>query len=695
MEETSGARFGNYELVKRIDVGGMGEVYLAHQLTAFGRKVAIKIIRSDLANDITARTRFLREAEVSAHLKHEHILPLYDFGEAEGRLFLVTPYIEGGTLAARLKSGGSLPLNETQKLFTPLVQAVGYIHRRGVIHRDLKPTNIMLDTEDGEVYVRLIDFGIASLQGHSASPPLTMAGHEIGTVAYMAPERLSGIAAPSNDIFSLGVILHQMLTGHMPSTNTSAVPRLPEPLARVVRRCIATNPSDRYTTAEDLLKSFGKACQQVLNQGLPGTPTLPGTSSLATNRLVLDEPELEPLAPASRPLPATRPTPTPRPEAVSLANSGTLPPLTSEKAAPTPRSSQAGRFTAEDYNAPTASFAVSQQYKPPPISRPPLMKPRPPRQVHEKRSRILLVLFSASVLILLLIGGLLYYGYQTVTAANVSINFTPQVRVLSQVFSLKADPKVKQPDLNQAIIPGLVFSVTKTGQKSAATTGEINCIPFIGCDRGVSQDDENELVDQLENSLKPEITTALQNMLGAAHATQVGPITISTQKRTTNPPVNSPGETVSVTLTQQGQVGYILNDHVRQVAHQKLSAAVAQLGAGFQMIDSTFTMGHMVILGIDPQSGLVSIKVPAGVVARYQFSTDQLQSMSASLVNKPINAATAFLKNQPGVNPSSVSIHFISGDGKTMPGDVQHIKLAPLEPGTPPEIHLTAVPTPK
>src|SRR5690349_18641417 len=121
MEETSGARFGNYELVKRIDVGGMGEVYLAHQLTAFGRKVAIKIIRPDLVHDITARARFLREAEVSAHLKHEHILPLYDFGEVEGRLFLVTPYIEGGTLAARLKSQGTLSLSETQKLFTPLV----------------------------------------------------------------------------------------------------------------------------------------------------------------------------------------------------------------------------------------------------------------------------------------------------------------------------------------------------------------------------------------------------------------------------------------------------------------------------------------------------------------------------------------------------------------------------------------------
>src|SRR5438093_6110492 len=131
-------RFGNYDLVRRIDVGGMGEVYLARQRTAFGREVAIKIIRSDLVHDMTARQRFLREAEVSAHLKHEHILQLIEFGELHGRLFFVTPYIEGGTLARRLRTG-PLSLPEVHKLFTALVQAVAYIHQRGVIHRDLKP----------------------------------------------------------------------------------------------------------------------------------------------------------------------------------------------------------------------------------------------------------------------------------------------------------------------------------------------------------------------------------------------------------------------------------------------------------------------------------------------------------------------------------------------------------------------------
>src|SRR2546421_5304522 len=239
MEDQSRLRFGNYDLVHRIDVGGMGEVYLARQRTAFDRKVAVKIIRSDLMHDLTARARFLREAEVSAHLQHEHILSLVEFGEAQGRLFIVTPYIEGGTLARHLQSG-PLSLIEVHQLFVPLVQAVAYIHRRGVIHRDLKPTNILLDSQDGQIYVRLIDFGIASLQGGAASAPLTTAGNEVGTVAYMAPERLSGVAEPSNDIFSLGVILYQMLTGHFPTPHMNH--RLPQPLEYVVRGCIAPRP---------------------------------------------------------------------------------------------------------------------------------------------------------------------------------------------------------------------------------------------------------------------------------------------------------------------------------------------------------------------------------------------------------------------------------------------------------------------
>src|SRR5256714_7324128 len=247
--------FGNYDLIRRIDMGGMGEVYLAHQRTAFHREVAAKIIRDDLSRDPLARARFFREAEVSSHLKHDHILPLFEFGEVEGRLFLVTPYISGGTLAQRLHAA-PLSLGEARQLFSALVQAVAYIHRQGIVHRDLKPSNILLDDEEasGQIYVRLIDFGIAAKQGETASPPLTPPGQEIGTLAYMAPERLDGIAAPSNDIYSLGVILYQMLTGQLPTDERSIA--LPQPLEYVVDHCLAPIDQSRFKSAEDLLKAF-------------------------------------------------------------------------------------------------------------------------------------------------------------------------------------------------------------------------------------------------------------------------------------------------------------------------------------------------------------------------------------------------------------------------------------------------------
>ena len=260
-------QFGNYDLIRRIDMGGMGEVYLAHQRTAFNREVAVKIIRDDLSRDPLARARFFREAEVSSHLKHDHILPLFEFGEVEDRLFLVTPYISGGTLDQRLHAG-PLPVAEVQQLFTALVRAVAYIHRRGVVHRDLKPSNILLDNEEAteQVYMRLIDFGIATKQGAAASPPLTPADQEMGTLAYMAPERLNGITALSNDIYSLGVILYQMLTGRLPGGEALTSGMLPAPLEAVVQRCMAANPGDRYASATD----FRNALRRVGRTGVTG-----------------------------------------------------------------------------------------------------------------------------------------------------------------------------------------------------------------------------------------------------------------------------------------------------------------------------------------------------------------------------------------------------------------------------------------
>jgi len=385
IEEQSLPRFGNYDLVRRIDVGGMGEVYLAHQRSAFGRVVAIKIIRSDLVHDIAARARFLREAEVSAHLKHEHILPLFEFGEDQGRLFLVTPYIEGGTLAYRLQSG-PLSLAEVHQLFVPLVQAIAYIHRRGVIHRDLKPTNILLDEDDGQIYVRLIDFGIASIQGSMASPPLTTAGTEVGTIAYMAPERLSGMVAPSNDIFSLGVILYQMLTGYLPMAQQPL--NLPEPLEYVVQRCIAIRPEDRFASADEVLRNFERAYQYIVTSAQAWAPVSSMSPAASSPSGALNRPSNAPLADdvAGR-------------ELVVLQNSGVIPVIA-------PAEPQSSTFGREDYNAPTTWFdPLKQQGRQPPGGSPNPKKASP----NSKRRGLLPLLSAIIVLVLLAIVFLSYY----------------------------------------------------------------------------------------------------------------------------------------------------------------------------------------------------------------------------------------------------------------------------------------------
>ncbi|HEY3993085.1 MAG TPA: serine/threonine-protein kinase [Ktedonobacteraceae bacterium] len=686
MEETSGTRFGNYELIRRIDIGGMGEVYLAHQLTAFNRIVAIKIIRSDLVHDATARARFLREAEVSAHLKHEHILSLFEFGEVEGRLYLVTPYIEGGTLATRLKTTGPLSLAETHKLFVPLVQAVAYIHRRGVIHRDLKPTNIMLDTEDGELYVRLIDFGIATLQGRSASPPLTTAGHEMGTVAYMAPERLSGIAAPSNDIFSLGVILHQMLTGRMPIaaplSPNSAAPRLAEPLARVVREAIASNPNERYASAEELLNGFERAYQQVISPAQVSVPTSAEGKAVPFN----SRPVLNQSAPS-------RPS-----ELVSLAHSGELPVPIS----PTPqrgRLPSSSSFTPDDYNAPTTSFQQPQFEQQPRSllnSRPPLLRPKlpkPPRQPRmTKRNSLGLIISAAIVVVLLIFACMLYYGYQVVAATSVSINFSPRTQVISQVVTFKADPRVSTVNSAQAIIPEGIQKAQKSTSQTTDTTGRVNCaFAGFGCEPGVSQDDVDTLTAQMQPSLDQSIKQDLENQIASKHGTQIGSIYLSNLNITSTPAVGMPGRTVTVTLAEQGSVGYFLRTDATKVAHQALANAVAHLGGNYQMVGSTVSIGSFAIRSIDQASGVSTIATSEGAVALYQFTQVNLQTISKGLLGKSLATATTFLQNQPGIDPASIKINFTAGNSQNMPNDIQHIKLIPLNPASLPDVSFTPV----
>ncbi len=675
MQEESLPRFGNYDLVHRIDVGGMGEVYLAHQRSAFGRDVAIKIIRSDLVHDVTARARFLREAEVSAHLKHEHILPLFEFGEDQGRLFLVTPYIEGGTLARHLKRG-PLSLAEVHLLFVPLVQAVAYIHRRGVIHRDLKPTNILLDEQDGQLYVRLIDFGIASVQGSTASPPLTTAGNEIGTIAYMAPERLSGVAAPSNDIFSLGVILYQMLTGNFPMGQQA--PELPQPLEYVVRRCIANFPEDRFATADEVLQNFEQAYQFLMTSpqapsGVTSIPVSPGQSSSRHLSNALNRPSNALL---------DENVDVAEHELVSLQHSGYIP-------VAIPPQSQS-TFKREDYNAPTTWFDPVKQQGQLPVDK----GSKPGKTTASGKRRSLLPLLSAITAILVLVViGTGYYTYQAVIATSVNVDISPQAHVINQVYTIKVDPTIQNANLDTQSIPARPLNSNDQSSMTGPTSGQVNCaFGFFGCQQGVSQNDVDSLVSQIQPQLEQEITRELENKTISVSGKAVSPINFQTLSITSNPGVGETGKTVTVTVQEQGSIGYILTNDVVHMAQQLVTRQAQQYGPNYLLLPSSITTGVPVIEGAD--SGFIDIKIAAGCIVQYQFPSSELQAIPDGLKGRTLKDALNYLAHLQGVDPNTIIIHFTKGQGNTLPGDPQRIKIISIYPASLPPVHLLSVPTP-
>ncbi len=277
MAERDGARLGDYELIERIGGGGMAEVYRARQLTAFGREVALKIVRADLSGIEAFRARFLHEARAISRLSHPNILPLIEFGQERETLYLVTPLVRGGTLRDLLKRrNGALPPEEAISLFLQLCQAVQYAHEEGIIHRDIKPQNVLLQRG---VHVFLADFGIAR---DLSATQLTGIGTGIGTVDYMAPEQARGQASALSDIYSLGVLLYQLLTGRLPFEGSSPFevlvkqsndplpdphafnPALPAALVTILQAALAKNPRERFQSAAALGAAVERACADVL-----------------------------------------------------------------------------------------------------------------------------------------------------------------------------------------------------------------------------------------------------------------------------------------------------------------------------------------------------------------------------------------------------------------------------------------------
>ncbi len=268
-----GTRLGPYEILSPLGAGGMGEVYRARD-PRLGRDVAIKVVLSSTADDPLVRERFEREARAVAALAHPNILALFDVGTtADGVTFVVTELLRGETLRQRLAAGGPLPIRRALEYAAQVAHGLATAHERGIVHRDLKPENLFV-TEEGRV--KILDFGLAHWDraGANAAGEMTVAstqpGAFVGTPAYVSPEQAEGVVpTPRSDVFSLGIVLHEMLSGGNPFARQTAfetltailredappldhVTGLPAGVARLVERCLQKRPADRPGSAADL-----------------------------------------------------------------------------------------------------------------------------------------------------------------------------------------------------------------------------------------------------------------------------------------------------------------------------------------------------------------------------------------------------------------------------------------------------------
>jgi len=257
-------RIGNCRIVEEVASGGMAVVYRAIQ-DPLGRTVAIKALKSSAANEENVVTRFEREAKSLANLQHENIIHVYDFHRERGALFIVMEYVQGIDLYDLLEKCGRLPYDVAAIIAMQVARALDYVHYRSIVHRDIKPANIMLSRAGG---VKVMDFGIAR---DTSFADLTEAGTGIGTPAYMSPEQVLGDKLDArSDIFSLGVVLYQMVTGKKPfveDEKKSAMhkirlekhvgvrklnPEIPRELERIIDRCLEKQPRDRWRSAQHI-----------------------------------------------------------------------------------------------------------------------------------------------------------------------------------------------------------------------------------------------------------------------------------------------------------------------------------------------------------------------------------------------------------------------------------------------------------
>jgi serine/threonine-protein kinase len=312
-----------YRVEEQVGEGGMALVYRAHD-TLLNRPVAVKVMRRELVADPSFVERFRREAEAAAGLSHPHIATVFDFGEQDGDYFLVMEYLPSKNLKRLIEERGAMPLKVALEIAIQLADALKYAHSNGIIHRDVKPQNVLF-TEDGKV--KLTDFGIA--RAVSSQTPLTGTGQLVGSVHYMSPEQARGLGASErSDVYALGIILFEMLSGRLPFDADTPVavalkhvqeqppaireidPSLPSAIEYIVSKALKKEATARYQTAQELMQDLVK-----VKEGRQVTPSMPPAAEKAATA-ILERRRIQQATAVGRPVvapPPARPAPPPQP----------------------------------------------------------------------------------------------------------------------------------------------------------------------------------------------------------------------------------------------------------------------------------------------------------------------------------------------------------------------------------------------
>jgi serine/threonine-protein kinase len=316
---------GQYTLDREIGRGGMGVVYLALD-PRLDRQVAIKTLPPHLATDALVRERFLREARTAAALSHPNIVPIYRADELGGRVFFVMGYVDGRSLAQRIRDDGPLSPRDAAAVLRDVALALECAHERSVVHRDIKAENILLDAGTGRAMVT--DFGIARV---TQAAPLTATGHVLGSVHYMSPEQVAGEAVdPRSDLYSLGVVGFLALTGRFPfdSETASAIlvahvtsnaprlssvaPQLPGSVCTIIDRCLSRERDERYATAAEVIDALDAAAGDIARAASAPRPLTGVVSETEAQEVWRRAAELQAQSTPLPPVPASDPDAAPR-----------------------------------------------------------------------------------------------------------------------------------------------------------------------------------------------------------------------------------------------------------------------------------------------------------------------------------------------------------------------------------------------